>query len=109
MTYRLVVSQRAERDADAIYTWLLKHTAKGAANWFSAFRDALQAIRSEPGIYSRAPEADMLRIDLRQALFKTSRGRLYRLLFTVAHEAVHVAAVRGFGQDLATAEEIELP
>lgn len=47
MTYRLVVSQRAERDADAIYT--------------------------------------------------------------VAHEAVHVAAVRGFGQDLATAEEIELP
>ena len=35
--------------------------------------------------------------------------RLYRVLFTVTDDAVHVAAVRGFGQDLATAEEIELP
>ena len=54
-------------------------------------------------------EADILDRDIRQALFKTWQGRLYRALFVIVEDAVHVVAVRGYGQDLATLDDLDIP
>ena len=72
-------------------------------------RDTLRAIAQKPERYSIAPEAEILDRDIRQALFKTRRGHLYRALFMVVDDAVHVIAVRGYGQELATPYELDLP
>ena len=53
-------------------------------------------------------EADDFGIDLRQSLFRTRRGRLYRLLFVIRGDVVHLAAVRGPGQEMVSADDLEL-
>ncbi len=109
MTYRLAVSRRAEQDADVIYDWLMQRSARGASHWFRALSEALQALAENPQRYPRAPEAEIVDRDVRQALFKTRRGRAYRILLTILDDAVHIVAIRGFGQDIATPDELDLP
>jgi hypothetical protein len=71
-----------------------------------SLRDRCRA--ANPKRHSRAPEADIIGPDVRQAVFKTRHGRLYRPLFVVSGDTVHVVAVRGFGQHLATLDELGL-
>jgi plasmid stabilization system protein ParE len=107
--FRLTVSRRADEDADAIFEWLSGRSPVGASRWFNAFRDTLRAISQKPEGYSRAPEAEMLDRDIRQALFKTRRGHIYRTMFVVIDADIHVIAVRGYGQELATPDDLDLP
>jgi len=69
----------------------------------------LRSLTESPGGRARAPEAELVGRDVRQALFKTRRGRIYRVLFIVVDDMVHVVAIRGYGQDLATLDDLELP
>lgn len=108
-TYRLAVSRRADRDADAIYDWIAERSTEGAVHWFQALRATLRSLTNSPESHSRAPEAETVNRDIRQALFKTRRGRVYRVLFVVTEDTVHVVAVRGYGQDIAAPGELELP
>ena len=45
-----------------------------------------------------AQEHDDCEFDVRQALFKTRRGRVYRALFFIEGEDVYILRVRGPGQ-----------
>ena len=42
-------------------------------------------------------------------LFKTRSGRVYRSLFVIEGNTIHVVGVRGAGQDLAGSGDLELP
>jgi hypothetical protein len=44
------------------------------------------------------PENDDVDLEVRQVLFKTKRGRLYRAVFHVQGDDVYVLRVRGPGQ-----------
>jgi hypothetical protein len=72
--YRVVVTSRAERDADGIYGWLARRSADGAKNWYTAFRKMLRTLEKEALRHARAPEAATLGLDIQQALFRTSYG-----------------------------------
>lgn len=103
------VSARADADANAIFDWLEVRSPDGAVRWYQAFLAALERLRESADAYSAAPEAHRLGVDLRQVLFKTRKGHSYRALFVIDSEAVHIVSVRGAGQDLASADDIELP
>lgn len=107
-SYRIEISERARRDADAIFDYLAERAPEGASAWATAFFQALDQLRSDPERHRHAEESEVLDIDLRELLFKTRKGRPYRLLFIVRDQSVLVAAIRGSGQDLATSEEIDL-
>lgn len=98
MAFTVRVLRRAAADADAIYQWIAKRSNSGAARWYQAFLDALIALERDAPISGLAPEAKRLRIDLRQRLFKTTRGRNYRMLFVMVGSEVRVLRVRGPGQ-----------
>lgn len=98
MAFTVRVLRRAAADADAIYQWIAKRSSAGAMNWYQAFLNALIALERDADSCAVAPEAKRLRIDLRQRLFKTSRGRSYRMLFVIAGRQVGVLRVRGPGQ-----------
>ena len=108
-SYRIAVSRRTDADADSIYDWLAHRSLAGATRWFLALRTTLRGLTENPESHSRAPEADTVGRDIRQALFKTRRGRIYRVLFVVVDDTVHVVSIRGYGQDLATLDDLELP
>jgi plasmid stabilization system protein ParE len=80
MKRRVRVLRRAETDADDVYEWLRRRSPTGAAAWFAALGERLESIASGWN-GSPAPEASAVDVDLRQAFFKTSRGRTYRVLF----------------------------
>lgn len=107
--YRVVVTDRAERDADAIYTWLARRSPDGAGKWYTAFRKMLLTLERHPLRHSKAPEAADLGLDVQQALFRTQYGHTYRALYTCVGTTVHVIAIRGAGEEPVTLEDVDLP
>ncbi len=109
MTLQVRVSRRAERDADAIFDWLAGRSPDGAIRWYEAYLATVRSlVDCAPGC-PMAAEADRLGLDLRQVMFRTRKGRAYRLLFLIRGGDVHIMCVRGPGQDLASPDDPDLP
>ena len=98
MGYAYRTLPRAELDAQQIYDWIRERSPDGAHRWWLAFEDACARLARNPLGYALAPEAESTRREIRQMLFKTSRGRYYRALYTVVNDEVRVLRVRGPGQ-----------
>jgi plasmid stabilization system protein ParE len=82
MTRTLRVLERARADVDNIFTWLVHRSVQGAISWYLAFRRAAEKIAASPESYPEAPESTRLDRQLRQAFFKTRRGRIYRIVLS---------------------------
>ncbi len=98
MTYRLVIVEPAEVDVDGIYAYILARSPQGAASWYRAFVACTRRIVLQPLACSIAPENPEFGFELRQALFKTRYGSIYRCVFTVVRDEVRILRVRGPGQ-----------
>jgi plasmid stabilization system protein ParE len=98
MNYRVVLTAEADRNADKIYGRLLERSPQGAAAWFAAFLEAVDSLTNEPERHPFAPESTHFTTAVRQLIFKTRRGRRYRLLFCVDDAVISVLYVRGPGQ-----------
>jgi plasmid stabilization system protein ParE len=109
MSRLIRISARASADADAIFEWIEARSPDGAIRWYQAFLAALHLLQERAESYVAALEAEQLGIDLRQVLFKTRKGRVYRALFIIDHETVYIVGVRGAGQDLVSKDDIDLP
>jgi len=108
VTLQVRVSDHAHRDVEIILTWLSERSPQGAARWFDKYLESLRTLPERAIGCPPAPEAVILGRDLRQLLFKTRRGHSYRSLFLIDGDFIQLLAVRGSGQDLATAEELGL-
>jgi len=98
MSRTLRIIQRARADVDDIFNWLVRRSIQGAIAWYFAFNRASNQILLSPETFAPAPESLPLRRELRQALFKTRRGRSYRIVFEVFETEIIVLRVRGPGQ-----------
>ncbi len=98
MSHTLRIIVRAREDVDGMFAWLARRSARGAVAWYIAFRHAAERITAAPEASPLAPESNRLGHDVRQALFGTRRGRIYRIVFRVVGEEVVVLRVRGPGQ-----------
>lgn len=100
MSRTIRILGRADDDADDIFIWLAKRSPAGARAWNAALRERLDSLAASDWNGSPAAEAQDVGLDLRQALFKTRRGRVYRVLFVATAEEVTVLRIRGPGQRL---------
>jgi len=98
MTFKVVFLRRAQADVEKIYEFIASRSALGASRWYVALSEAVASIGQNPDRCAAAPESERLHMDLRQRLFKTPRGRSYRLLFVIADDQVRVLRIRGPGQ-----------
>ena len=105
MSFRVSIQPEAEANADHIFVYLEERSPQGAIAWYEAFERALLSLATNPTVHPLALEAEAIGRDVRQLLFKTPRGRRYRLLFELRNQTVNVLGVRGPGQPPAT----ELP
>jgi plasmid stabilization system protein ParE len=106
MTYRVVILPEAERDADRIYRWIADRSVDGADRWYGRFLAAMRSLASGAETHSLAPESEHVSRDIRQLLFKTTKGLRYRMLFTFTGTTVYVLHVRGPGQQLVRPSEL---
>jgi len=109
MRLQVRVSGRAERDVDVIFEWISKRSADGAARWYAAYLESLRSLPNQAANCATAPEADGLAMELRQILFRTRKGSVYRTLFIIRDSVIYILGVRGQGQNLVTAEDLGLP
>ncbi len=106
MTLRLTIFPRAEQDAEKIVDWIGERSLRGANHWFSALQVAMREVLENPFRYALAPENELVNCDLRQFLFKTRQGNIYRGLFVIFDEEVRILRIRGPGQPPLSPDEI---
>lgn len=107
MTKQVKLSHRAKHDLRAILQWITPRSSVGAARWLAAFNHAVQHIAVFAAECSAAEEADRFQQPLKQHVFKTRRGNLYRLIFSDHGDVSTILAIRGAGQDWLRADEVE--
>jgi plasmid stabilization system protein ParE len=105
MKYELLLVPSAEADVDRIIRYLAERSPQGAIAWCDRWEQVLEQLRDDPLIHAVAPESDDER-QVRQALFKTRRGQIYRALFTVVGRGVYIINVRGPGQNLVRKKQL---
>ncbi len=94
MAFRVEISAQAERDADAILEWLLsQHTGQAGIDWFLALDDAFASLAEFPERCPIAPENARFNFEVRQLLYGR-KPHLYRILFTIEADTVHVLHIR---------------
>ena len=89
---------RVKADKRSIVQWIYERSPAGAAAWLDAFDRAVQQLGERAESYALAHENQDLKLDVRQILFKTRRGRVYRALFIIEDREVYILRVRGPGQ-----------
>ena len=63
-----------------------------------AFDDAIEQLERNADECELALENSLVTREIRQTHFKTPRGRMYRMVFTIVGSDVRVLAIRGPGQ-----------
>ena len=109
MTFTVVFTDEASFQVLQIEEWIAERSLRGAAAWQTALRLAIAKLAERGPAFSLAPESSEFTEPLLQLLFRTRRGLTYRALFVVRNDVVIVVSVRGFGQDLVGADEINIP
>ncbi|HZZ78699.1 MAG TPA: hypothetical protein VFE62_09280 [Gemmataceae bacterium] len=96
--YEVLVLARAARDVDSIFAWLTKRSPVGAVRWADAFKQVKLRLAEDPLRFSLIPEKLRFFHDVRDILFKTRKGKLYRAVFAIVGHEVRILRVRRPGQ-----------
>ncbi|MBI5760814.1 MAG: type II toxin-antitoxin system RelE/ParE family toxin [Planctomycetales bacterium] len=106
MTYSVVILGQARRDVDHIFNWLAERSSPGATRWYDAFTEAVERLSHDADECGLVPESDQIDIEIRQRLFKTRHGLLYRIVFNIVGDEARILRVREPGQRPLTRNDI---
>jgi plasmid stabilization system protein ParE len=98
VTFRVRTLRRAAADILSITDYIYERSPQGAAAWVNALVKARSRLSDNAETCGEADENERFDIDLKQSLFKTRRGRVYRLVFTIVGDEIRILRVRGSGQ-----------
>ena len=100
---------KAKADKRQIFEWLYDRSRPGAIAWLAAYDKMVERLKEQADTFAEAYENADLDMDVKEALFKTRRGRVYRVLFVIESNDVFIVRVRGPGQAPVDASDIEIP
>ena len=107
MSFTVRELQKAKLDKRSVFAWLNERSPAGAIAWLDAYDSLLERLQQNAAACGEAPESHACDFDVRQALFKTRRGRVYRVLFFLEGHDVYILRLRGPGQSPITPDEIK--
>ena len=90
--------RQATADKRQVFAWLHERSPSGALSWLAAYDAMIERLKTGAATFGEAYEQVDLEMSVKQALFKTRRGRVYRALFLVEKNDVYILRVRGPGQ-----------
>ncbi|MEX0819910.1 MAG: type II toxin-antitoxin system RelE/ParE family toxin [Pirellulaceae bacterium] len=109
MNYSVIILPRAEFDFQRLYDYIKKRSKRGADSWVNTFHRSLKRLHKQPDALELAPESEDHAEDIRQLLFKTGQGLIYRALFVIRDDIVFIIHIRGPGQDVISPDDLRLP
>lgn len=107
MTWQVRELRKATTDKRLIFRWIYKRSPSGAAARLSAYDETVDRLKANAATFAEAEENPDLELDVKQALFKTRRGRIYRVLFLIQAGEVYILRVRGTGQAPVEADDLD--
>lgn len=109
MKFHVELTTRAERDLGKIFSWIAERSPQGGVTWFRRWLEVLDDLESSADKAGLAPEDTDHGQTIQNVVFKTRRGRRYRVIITIENDVVYVLHIRGPGQNLLSAAELTLP
>ena len=106
MKFKVHIQASARKDYNSIIDFIDGRSEAGAIAWGHAFDKALARLEEFADTMALAEEDELVEFDIREVHFKTRRGLVYRAVFTILGDTVHILHVRGPGQDYLGADEI---
>src|SRR5438309_1137247 len=95
MSRSIRILGKARADIVQILNWLDRRSPQGAANWYIVLVATIDKLVSKPEGYPILAEASpRWNRRIHQALFKTSRGKNYRIVFEWTDVEVQILRVR---------------
>ena len=74
--------------------------------WLDAYEQLTERLEQDADTFPVALEDRNCHIRLKQALFRTRRGRTYRIVFTIIGDEVRILRIRGPGQSPLREDEL---
>jgi hypothetical protein len=85
MTHVVVITERAQQEAQAAHDWWAQHrSAQQAARWYDEFIKVAFSLDRNLERYTFAPENDRFPYEVRQLNFGIGRKPTHRLVYTIA-------------------------
>ena len=106
MSFTVRELPKARHDKHSIFRWLDERSPAGALAWLEAYDSLLERLTQDAASFGLAAESQDCDFEVRQGLFKTRRGRVYRVLFFIDGQEVYILRVRGPGQAPVNPEDI---
>jgi len=106
MTFTVRELPKARLDKGHIVQWLHDRSPQGAAAWLDAYDQMVERHKVVADALPLAEENQDLGLEVRQLLFKTKRGRVYRAVLHIRGSEVFILRVRGPGQASITADDV---
>ena len=99
MTYHVVVQPRAERDIQLAAHWILGQSGSPATalRWARKLRAKIATLKTNPQRCPIDPDSEVYGEEVRVLLHGKRRG-VYRVLFVIRRDTVHVLTVRHSAQ-----------
>lgn len=102
--FRVLVTRPAEEDIEAAYDYIRRDSAARAVGWRESLGRAARRLQTAPRRCPLAPENGLFRLEIRQLVFGN-----YRVLFTIADDAVHILHVRHAARRTMTTDDLIAP
>ena len=106
MSFTVRELPKSRQDKDSIFGWLHERSPTGAIAWLDAYDALVERLCQDASVFGEAPESRDCQFHVRQALFKTPRGHVDRVLFFVEREVVFILRIRGPGQAPISREDV---
>jgi plasmid stabilization system protein ParE len=105
VTYRVVVTARANADAIRAFLWKTEQSVQSATRWFAGLEKAIAKLSKLPERHPVAEEeSERLGITLRQMIFG-KKPKTYRIFFSIEEDTVVVHYIRHSARGLIDPEE----
>ncbi|REJ91327.1 MAG: hypothetical protein DWQ34_08950 [Planctomycetota bacterium] len=107
MTFKVRELRKARVDKRRIFEWLHQRSRPGAIAWLAAYDRLIERLKSNADSFAESFENADLEMEVKEAFFKTRRGRIYRALFIIEAEEVFILRLRGPGQGPVNDRDVE--
>ena len=108
MSFRVVITEQAEREMQSAFNWWASHRSKPQADrWYIGLAKAIADLSENPERHSPSRERDRFAYEIRDLLFGLGRRPTHRAVFTIRGEEVVVLTVRQVGQQDLSPDDIK--
>src|SRR5581483_3377002 len=99
MSFRVVITEQAEREMQAAFNWWAEHRSKRQADrWYAGLAKAIADLWENPAKHGKSRETARFAHEIRDLLFGLGRRPTHRVVFTIRGEEVLVLTVRHTAQ-----------